>query len=213
MRKTSNKSLVIRAMSIVAILYFLICNGISAQDRIKLVKYEIADSTFFRNLDCLVNSLKFKHGPKTAPCIHLLIAQKGPKENGSTRYFWFEKTNPDLSAPMVIRLLGFDGSSLENGENFVQYKNRRYVFDQPLINSGIVRHPRAITIKREPFDRKNLLRWYHQEYIWREPDSSMRLYNYTEESRQDSLYILDVPYMEYKDEESHVKKLTDGQSE
>lgn len=33
----------------------------------------------------------------------------------------------------------------------------------------------------------------------------MRLYNYTEESRQDSLYILDVPYMEYEDEESHVK--------
>lgn len=64
-----------------------------------------------------------------------------------------------MSAPMVIRFLGFDGSNLENGENFVQYKNRRYVFDQPLINSGIVRHPRAITIKREPFDRKNLLRW------------------------------------------------------
>ena len=31
----------------------------------------------------------------------------------------------------------------------------------------------------------------------------MRLYNYTEESRQDSLYILDVPYTEYEDEESH----------
>lgn len=169
------------------------------------MKCEIVDSMFFRNIERIVN----KTDKRNAPYLNLLIAQKGPKGDDDSFYYWFEKTNPDLCAPMIIRIFGYDElDEFDEGKGFVKYKRHTYLFSLPLINSGIVSQGDTVTVRVKPGDRKNLFRWLDHDYVWREPDGSMHEYDYGRVGLNDSIYILDVPFMDYDDEESHVRRLT-----
>ena len=186
-----------------------ICTGASSKkmitNGIKMVRCEIVDSMFFRNIERIVN----KTDKRNAPYLNLLIAQKGSKGDDDSFYYWFEKTNPDLCAPMIIRIFGYDElDEFDEGKGFVKYKRHTYLFSLPLINSGIVSQGDTVTVRVKPGDRKNLFRWLDHDYVWREPDGSMHEYDYGRVGLNDSIYILDVPFMDYDDEESHVRRLT-----
>lgn len=200
----------ITAMLMAVIVVSTVCTGASPKNRMrtngrKMVKCEIVDSMFFRNIERIVN----KTDKRNAPYLNLLIAQKGSKGDDDSFYYWFEKTNPDLCAPMIIRIFGYDElDEFDEGKGFVKYKRHTYLFSLPLINSGIVSQGDTVTVRVKPGDRKNLFRWLDHDYVWREPDGSMHEYDYGSVGLNDSIYILDVPFMDYDDEESHVRRLT-----
>ncbi len=207
----TKRTSVIVAMLMAVIVVSTICTGASSKkmitNGIKMVRCEIVDSMFFRNIERIVN----KTDKRNAPYLNLLIAQKGPKVDDDSFYYWFEKTNLNLGAPMIIRIFGYDElDEFDEGKGFVKYKRHTYLFSLPLINSGIVGQGDTVTVRVKPGDRKNLFRWLDHDYIWREPDGTMRKSDYGRVGRNDSIYILDVPYRAYKDEESHVKRFTDG---
>ncbi len=206
----TKRMLGITAMLMAVIVVSTVCTGASPKNRMrtngrKMVKCEIVDSMFFRNIERIVN----KTDKRNAPYLNLLIAQKGPKGDDDSFYYWFEKTNPDLCAPMIIRIFGYDElDEFDEGKGFVKYKRHTYLFSLPLINSGIVSQGDTVTVRVKPRDRKNLFRWLDHDYVWREPDGSMHEYDYGRVGLNDSIYILDVPFMDYDDEESHVRRLT-----
>lgn len=206
--KTKRTSVIV-AILMAVIVVSTICTGASSKkmitNGIKMVRCEIVDSMFFRNIERIVN----KTDKRNAPYLNLLIAQKGSKGDDDSFYYWFEKTNPDLCAPMIIRIFGYDElDEFDEGKGFVKYKRHTYLFSLPLINSGIVSQGDTVTVRVKPGDRKNLFRWLDHDYVWREPDGSMHEYDYGRVGLNDSIYILDVPFMDYDDEESHVRRLT-----